>query len=97
MGRQFDTLAEVNAQIECGEVRPEVDGIELDLSKLYTKGSSDTSKTDVGMVGLLYSLAETAVFGSIEQTDNSNLWDIMIRLYQVVMQMQEIEEINKKK
>ena len=77
--------------------KPEVDGIELDLSKLYTKGSSDTSKTDVGMVGLLYSLAETAVFGSIEQTDNSNLWDIMIRLYQVVMQMQEIEEINKKK
>ena len=77
--------------------KPMVDGIELDLSKLYNKDSSDSRKTDIGMVGLLYSLAETAVFGNIEQTDNSNLWDIMIRLYQVVMQMQEIEEINSKK
>ncbi len=78
--------------------KPVVDGFELDLSRLYTNDNdSDESKADVGMVGLLYSLTETGVFGSIEQTDNSNLWDIMIRLYQVVMQMQQMEDKYKRK
>ena len=76
--------------------RPVVDGNELDFSRLYTNDSPDEGKSDVGLVGLLYSLTETGVFGSIEQTDNTNIWDIMIRLYQVVMQMQEIEDKNKK-
>ncbi len=76
--------------------KPVVDGNELDFSKLYTNQSDDESRSDVGLVGLLYSLAETGVFGNIEQTDNSNLWDIMIRIYQVVMQMQEIDSKNKK-
>ncbi len=76
--------------------RPVVDGNELDLSKLYTSDGDSNNKADVGLVGLLYSLTETGVFGNIEETDNSNLWDIMIRLYQVVMQMQEIEEKSKK-
>ena len=76
--------------------RPVVDGNELDFSRLYTNDSPDEGKSDVGLVGLLYSLTETGVFGNIEQTDNTNIWDIMIRLYQVVMQMQEIEDKNKK-
>ena len=75
--------------------KPVVDGNELDFSKLYTNQSDDGSRSDVGLVGLLYSLAETGVFGNIEQTDNSNLWDVMIRIYQVVMQMQDIESKNK--
>ena len=78
--------------------KPVVDGIELDLSELYTGESDpDDNRADVGMVGLLYSLTETGVFGSIEQTDGTNLWDIMIRLYQVVMQMQEMEDKYKRK
>ena len=76
--------------------RPMVDGNEIDLSKLYTTEGEGTGKADVGLVGLLFSLAETGVFGSIDQTDNTNLWDIMIRLYQVCMQMQEIEDKNRK-
>ncbi len=76
--------------------KPKVDGNELDFSKLYMKEEDGSTKADVGLVGLLYSLTETGVFGNIEQTDNTNLWDIMIRLYQVVMQMQEMEEKSKK-
>jgi len=72
--------------------RPNVDGNELDFSKLYSKDEDGSTKSDVGLVGLLYSLTETGVFGTIDQTDSSSLWDIMIRLYQVVMQMQEIED-----
>ncbi len=76
--------------------KPQVDGVELDFSQLYKeKSSENTDKSDVGMVGLLFSLAETGVFGTIEQTDNANLWDIMVRVYQVVMQMKSLEEKTK--
>lgn len=70
---------------------PEVDGIKLDFSALYKSNQDDDNAGNVGMIGLLYSLAETGVFGSIEQTDNANIWDIMVRLYQVVMQMKALE------
>jgi hypothetical protein len=73
--------------------KPVIDGVELDFSQLYSeKQEGETNKANVGMVGLLFSLAETGVFGTIEQTDNTNLWDIMVRVYQVVMQMREVEE-----
>jgi hypothetical protein len=67
--------------------KPVVDGIELDLSQLFS-GSDSSDKANVGMIGLLYSLSESGVFGSIEQTDNQNLWDVLIRVYQLVMQSQ---------
>ena len=78
--------------------KPIVDGNELDFSNLYSNQShTDDRRADVGLVGLLFSLTETGVFGNIDQTDNANLWDVMIRLYQVVMQMQQIEDKNKVK
>lgn len=73
--------------------KPVVDGIELDFSQLYKSDNDndDNPAGNVGTIGLLYSLAETGVFGTIEQTDNANIWDIMVRLYQVVMQMKSLE------
>jgi hypothetical protein len=75
--------------------RPIIDGLELDFSQLYTDASGD-DKGNVGMVGLLFSLAETGVFGNIEQTDSQHLWDIMVRVYQVVMQARAFDEKIKK-
>jgi len=66
---------------------PVVDGIELDFSQLYSDADS-SDKANVGMVGLLYSLSESGVFGAIEQTDKQNLWDVLVRVYQLVMQSQ---------
>ena len=60
------------------------------------KDSEDVSDGNVGLIGLLYSIAETGVFGTIEQTDNQNIWDIMVRVYQVVMQGRATEEKMKK-
>jgi hypothetical protein len=71
--------------------KPVIDGVELDFSQLYTDASED-DKGNVGMVGLLFSLAETGVFGNIEQTDGQHLWDIMVRVYQVVMQARAFDE-----
>lgn len=72
------------------EGKPSIDGNEIDLSVLYSGSGSDTGS--IGLVGLLYTLAETKVFGSIEQTDDQNLWDVMVRLYHVVMQMNSIKK-----
>lgn len=71
--------------------KPVVDGIELDFSQLFC-GSDSIDKANVGMIGLLYTLSESGVFGSIEQTDSQNLWDVLVRVYQTVMQAQVLSE-----
>jgi hypothetical protein len=68
-----------------------VDGKEIDFSIIYEKSEDSLDSPDIGLVGILYSLAETKVFGSIEETDSQNLYDIMIRLYQVVKQSKSLE------
>ena len=68
-----------------------VDGKSIDLSIIYEKPDESDDSPDIGLVGILYSLAETKVFGNIEETDNQNLYDIMIRLYQVVKQAKAME------
>lgn len=68
-----------------------IDGREIDLSVIYEKSGEDSDSPDIGLIGILYSLAETKVFGSIAETDNQNLYDIMTRLYQVVKQAKAME------
>ncbi|MFZ4523500.1 MAG: hypothetical protein ACOYNC_17485 [Bacteroidales bacterium] len=69
-----------------------VDGKEIDFSIIYQKEDDAEDSPDIGLVGILYSLSETKVFGSIEQTDNQNLYDIMIRLFQVIKQARAMEQ-----
>jgi hypothetical protein len=69
----------------------DVDGKTIDFSVIYEKSGDSIDSPDIGLVGILYSLAETKVFGSIEETDGQNLYDIMIRLYQVIVQAKAIE------
>lgn len=68
-----------------------IDGRQIDLSIIYEKGEDEVDSPDIGLIGILYSLAETKVFGSIEETDNQNLYDIMVRLYQVVKQQKAMD------
>ena len=69
-----------------------IDGKPIDLSIIYERGDEPGDSPDIGLIGILYSLAETKVFGSIEETDSQNLYDIMVRLYQVVKQSKVLEE-----
>lgn len=73
--------------------KPVIDGIEIDLSILY-KGESGGG-LGIGLTGVLYSLAETGVFGGIRETGDSNLYDVLARLYQVKVQMDEVKEKSK--
>ena len=68
-----------------------VDGKPIDLSIIYDNPDQGDDSPDIGLIGILYSLSETKVFGSIEETDCQNLYDIMIRLYQVVKQSKAME------
>lgn len=60
--------------------RPVIDGKEINLSVLYEGASGGEN---IGLTGILFSLAETHVFGDIDKTANVGLYDIMARLYQV--------------
>lgn len=71
--------------------KPTVDGKEIDFSIIYEKPEDAGDSPDIGLIGILYSLAETKVFGSIAETDDQGLYDIMIRLYQVVRQSKAME------
>ena len=68
-----------------------IDGKEIDLSVLYKKGSDDSSKSDIGMAGLLFSLAESKVFGNIDETADVNIYTVFARLYQLKMDSEAIK------
>ena len=64
------------------EGKPVIDGNEIDLGLLY-QGSEAGTVAGIGMQGILFSLSESNVFGDIDKTSNSNLYDVMARLYQL--------------
>lgn len=63
--------------------KPVIDGIEIDFSLLFAKPKEDTGPAGIGMTGIIYSLAESSVFGNADETSNTNIYDIMVRLYQL--------------
>lgn len=73
--------------------KPRIDGQEIDLSIIY-EGSPDHVSTgpDLGNTGILFTMAESGVFGTIEQVDGQYLYDILSRLYQVVKEANDTRE-----
>lgn len=61
-----------------------IEGKEIELAVLWQGGSSETP--NIGMAGVLFSLAETGVFGSLKEVERVNLYEGLARLYQVVIQ-----------
>lgn len=59
-------------------------GNEIDFGILFASSNDDESKEDdgLGMLGVLYKLAETGVFGNIKEASNQNFWDVLLKLYQ---------------
>lgn len=60
---------------------PVIDGNEIHLSVLYTGGGE--GPTGIGLSGVLFTLAESMVFGNLGETSNANLYDVLARLYQL--------------
>ena len=57
-----------------------VQGNSIDLTVLF-KGKSSQEKS-IGMLNVLFSLAETNVFGDKEKTGKERYWTILLKLYQ---------------
>lgn len=55
----------------------------IKLSVLYDSPEI-TDSDGTGLVGVLYTLAESQVFGNAQQTADTNLYDVMVRLYQLM-------------
>ncbi|WP_044403408.1 hypothetical protein [Lacinutrix sp. Hel_I_90] len=55
-------------------------GNTVDLSILFNSTSTETNNNSIGMLGTLYSLAETKVFGPIKEVAEQNTYDILVYL-----------------
>ena len=64
----------------------------VDLTVLFKKTEDGNGKPSIGMLGSLYSLAETGVFGDIKATSDQNLYDILIYL---VDKHHEVEKLKR--
>lgn len=60
-------------------------GQEIDFSILFESSKTDESTTNdvpgIGMDSIAFSMAESGTFGNIKEVDNTNFWEIMIRMY----------------
>jgi len=66
----------------------EIDGSEIRFGCLFPKSRDKTDgnndqDNDTGMAGILFQMAESGVFGNMEQTSKVSMWDIFLRLYQI--------------
>jgi hypothetical protein len=73
----------------------EIDGREIDFGCLFPKASANTGdKTDddnTGMAGILFQMAESGVFGNMEETSRVSMWDVFLRLYQIHHQIKNMK------
>lgn len=60
-----------------------IEGQEISFAVLWEGKSDTTDKPGIGMAGVLFSLAETGVFGTLKDVERVNLYVAFARLYQV--------------
>lgn len=63
--------------------------ITVDLSVLFKQES--TGEKGIGMAGVIYSLAETNVFGDVEKTAKQNMYDVFLRMLQTYLQAKKMQ------
>ncbi len=68
--------------------RPEIDGKEITLERLF---KDEPENESIGMSGLLFSIAESGIFGNIRETDQQNIYTILARMYQLMLQEEDLK------
>lgn len=70
-----------------------IDGNQISFSLLFEKSKdSESDDAGTGLTGLLFSLAETGVFGNVKATSEQNIYDVLFRLYQVRREKMEMDK-----
>lgn len=62
-----------------------IEGNEISFGVLWEGSSSTQAQPGIGMAGVLFSLAETGVFGTLPHVERVNLYEGLARLYQVTI------------
>jgi hypothetical protein len=57
----------------------------LDFSILFQTGEASEPETipGIGMDTVLFSMAESGAFGTLKQVQNTNLWEVLVRMYDI--------------
>jgi len=64
-----------------GEIQ--IEGNQICLGDLYKKQSDEEKSEDtLGWTGLLFRIADEGTFGNMKETDATNIYDVMLKLYQ---------------
>lgn len=74
----------------------EIDGVKCRFSLIFG-GRGKSKGAGIGLTGVLMTLAESGVFGDTEKTADTDVWDVLARLYQLELQRREMEREMKKK
>jgi len=83
----------------------EIDGHVCNFGLIFGKGRGAGSREQddddpstgsgaddgVGLTGVMMVLAESGVFGTIKETAEADVWDVLIRLYQLELQRREMD------
>jgi len=74
----------------------EIDGNEIQFGCLFPKlndnsGGNEGDGNDTGMAGILFQMAESGVFGNMEQTSKVSMWDVFLRLLQIHNQIKKMK------
>lgn len=64
----------------------------IDLTLLFSQEPTDNSKEGLGMVGTLYNLAETNVFGDVRNVAKTNTYDILAFLVNQKMEYNKLKK-----
>ena len=64
-----------------------IEGKEIDLSVLFSNDGQKQKESKLpglGMRSVLFSMAESGIFGNLEETRKASMWDVLLRLYDIV-------------
>lgn len=73
-----------------------VQGSEIDLSIIFEGENEKSKHPGIGMKSILYALAESGIYGNMEQVRDTPLWEILVRMYDVTKAILDEKERLKK-
>lgn len=72
-------------------------GNTVDIAQLFKPDPNQKRQKGIGSIGIIYSLAESGVFGNAKETASQNVYDVLIRMVQLHEQYKEARRNAKRK
>lgn len=72
-------------------------GTSVNIAELFKPDPTQGKSKGIGPVGIIYSLAESGVFGNAKETARQNVYDVLIRMVQLNEQAKKMKQDAKRK